>query len=137
MDIDEKRQKKLARAEWVDAWRIFPRIFVALYGGLVGMIVYWFINIKTYTSEKCDAVLINGLLDRGIDLAAAQDVACTVVSVVGGPTTQHTVLVTAICSLATGVFGFYATSGRDWSKSLAPWKFGKTKQEIENTTEEE
>lgn len=129
--LDEKRAKHLSKAEWVDAWRIFPRLFVLLYGFLVSYVVLWFISIKTYVTTQCDVAMITTLMEKGLSFVDAKTAACTIIAVVGGPTTQHAALVTTICGLATVIFGFYTNSGRDWSKSVLPWKFGKSKKDKE------
>ena len=107
----------LTCAEHIDAWRIFPRVFVGLYAYLMYALFTWFKSLETFTTTKCDNDVLTKLLESGIDIAQAQEIACTVINIVGGPTTQQTAFVTTICSLAAVIFSFYTNSGRDWSNS--------------------
>ena len=132
---EEKRLKALSRAEWFDAWRIAPRLVVIVYGALVAFLTFWFVQIKTYPKTECQTDLLIKLLDRGMTPEAAESIACTIVAVVGGPTTATTAFVTTICGLGTGIFAFYASTGRDWSKGIMPWSWGKTKKERQETAE--
>jgi len=46
----------LARA--VDAWRIFPRIFISVYMVLLYQVIVWYMNIPTPTMEQSGLVSI-------------------------------------------------------------------------------
>lgn len=130
--IEKIKNYCLMGAELVDAWRLFPRMFVGLYAVLMYKVFMWFKSIPTVLSLECNAELIEKLvLNQSIPLEQAQEIACTVTAVLGGPTTQHTVLVTTICGLATAIFGFYANSGRNWA-SLPPLKKQKKEPTILN-----
>lgn len=49
LDVDTVRQRHLAAAEFVDAWRIVPRALVAGYGYLVWEVVQWFMALPDPT----------------------------------------------------------------------------------------
>ena len=108
------KEKWLTVAEVIDGYRVVPRLFLALYGVLVYNLYTWFTSIETAAQQACDAALIKILLDHGEKLEAAQALACSVSGVTGGPTTEQAAFVTAIIGLATGVFGFYASTGKKW-----------------------
>jgi len=129
-NVNSFRKWSLAMAESVDAWRLFPRALVGLYGVMVAMLANWFLHLETFNKTQCASDVLNTLLSKGIPLDKAQQVACTVVEVVGGPTTAQTAFVTAVIGLSTAIFAFYVNTGKDWSKVLTPWNFGKTKAEV-------
>lgn len=108
------KEKCVDVAEVVDAWRVFPRLFVLLYAILVYKLFVWFKGIGTTLKTKCDSALIDVLVNNGMDIEKATNLACTVVESVGGPTNAQTTFVTAVTGLATAIFGFYANSGRKW-----------------------
>src|SRR5690554_4917628 len=103
-------------AEVLDAWRIVPRVLVALYGLLVYKIYQWYKSIGTSEKMECDNTILNTLIENGLDPTRAMEMACTVVDVVGGPTAEQTVLVTSVMGLATAIFGFYVNTGRRWER---------------------
>lgn len=103
-------------AEVLDAWRVVPRILVALYGLLVYRIYQWYKGIETSEKMECDNTVLNTLIENGLDPTRAMELTCTVVDVVGGPTTEQTVLVTSVMGLATAIFGFYVNTGRSWDR---------------------
>ena len=109
------KEKWLNIAEVFDAYRTVPRLFLLMYGMLVYQLYTWFVAMQTHVQTACDNALIKLLLESGIDIDTAQDVACTVVGSIGGPTTQQTGFVTAIIGLASVIFMFYINSGRNWS----------------------
>ena len=121
--MEEENNKKtpkehlLTIAEIIDTFRIIPRLFLVLYGILVYNLYHWFTNIETFVQQKCDAALLRVLLDHGEKLDFAQQLACTVGEVTGGPTTVQGAFVTAIVGLAVGVFGFYTSTGKKWGDS--------------------
>lgn len=108
------KKKFINVAEIVDAWRIVPRIILLAYAYLVIKLYSWFITIPTYVEQKCDAALMKFLTDNNISLREAQELACTISDVVGGPTTAQSAFVTTIIGLSTAVFGLYASTGRKW-----------------------
>lgn len=115
------RKWTLAAAEVVDAWRVVPRFVLVGYGYLVYYLTIWFLTIEQEHKTECNESLITTLLDKGIDINQAQAIACTVVDVVGGPSTAHTAFITTICGLATGIFGLYVGTGRKWDQN--PFKY--------------
>lgn len=117
----------LAVGESLDAWRIIPRVVLLGYGFLVYHLTVWFLAVPTKDKTECDSSLIETLIVNNVDIEKAQQIACTVVDVVGGPTTAHTAFVTTLCGLATGIFGLYVGTGRKWgSDPYEPWS-GTTK----------
>lgn len=111
-----KRERFLVVAEIFDAYRVVPRAILAMYGVLVYKLYTWIITLGTVVKTQCDAALIKILLDSGVDIAQAQEIACTVAEVVGGPTTAQTAFVTTVIGLATPLFAFYANTGKVWGK---------------------
>lgn len=114
MRIARMRQNILMLAEAFDAWRVIPRLMLLAYGYLVFNLYIWYKNIPTYVQEKCDASVITALLASGMSRPEVKAFACTVVDVVGGPTTAQSTFVTTIIGLSTGIFGLYTTTGRRW-----------------------
>ncbi len=51
--------------------------------------------------------------------------------IVQAPTTQHTALVTAVVSIAAGVFALYTTTGKKWGDFI-PWNKSKKIEKPEN-----
>lgn len=114
MSIASVRQNILLLAEAFDAWRVIPRLMLLAYGYLVFNLYIWYKNIPTYVQEKCDSEIVNLLLAKGMAYPDIKQFACTVVDVVGGPTTAQSTFVTTIIGLSTGIFGLYTTTGRKW-----------------------
>lgn len=110
------RERFLGYAEMIDAFRVVPRFLLSMYGVLVYTLYTWYTSIETVVQETCDAALVKILIDHGESIAAAQELACSVSSVTGGPTTAQTTFVTTVIGLATPLFAFYANTGRDWGK---------------------
>jgi len=108
------REKVLTWAEIADAWRIIPRLLVALYGILVYSLYSWYKSLETIELKDCDQALLRTLAEMGTEVQQAYDMACITVGLTGGPTTEQNIFVTAIIGLATGVFAFYVNSGRRW-----------------------
>lgn len=110
------RAKRLALsiAETIDALRLIPRLVLVGYSSLLACMVFWYMEIATVVKTECNAALIQILLDKNMDLEKAQQLACTVADMVGGPTTAQTALVTAVVGLAAPIFGFYATTSKKW-----------------------
>lgn len=46
MNIDKIRKRHLAVAEWIDAWRIAPRLLIIGYGYLLYDVVNWFMVLE-------------------------------------------------------------------------------------------
>lgn len=114
MIVQNVRQNILMLAEAFDAWRVIPRLLLFAYGYLVFNLYIWYKNVPTYVQEKCDGAIINSLMAQGKSMAEIKQFACTVVDVVGGPTTAQSTFVTTIIGLSTGIFGLYTTTGRKW-----------------------
>lgn len=111
------RDLSLKLAEAVDAWRVVPRLVLICYAWLVYELYLWYTRIPTYVQERCDAAVIQIFIDSGMSIQKAQQLACTVIDVVGGPTPAQSAFVTTIIGLSTGIFGLYASTGRRWDKS--------------------
>jgi hypothetical protein len=105
----------LSLAESIDALRIIPRLVLIGYSVMLAYMVVWYMSIETVIKTECNAALVQIMLDKNLDLEKAQELACTVADMVGGPTTAQTALVTALISLAAPLFGFYATTSKKWA----------------------
>ncbi len=112
------RKYSLSLAESFDAWRVIPRIILVIYSFLVFHLYLWFKSIPTFIQEKCDPTILRMVLDQGISMEEAKIMACTIVDMVGGPTTSQTAFVTTIIGLSTGIFGLYTATGRKWERGL-------------------
>jgi len=132
--INSFRMWHLAIAESIDAWRIVPRTIVILYGVMVAYLMEWYLHLQTFPKIQCAADVLTAALSKGVPLDKAQELACHVVDIVGGPSTSQTAFVTAVISLSSAIFGFYVSTGKDWSKSILPWKFGATKNDSTTPT---
>ncbi len=111
-DIDSWRKGHMAVAEWIDAWRLIPRVIVAGYSYMLWVVVKWYMELEPRILEGCDmAVLAEKCL-------------------IDGPTTQHAALVTAVIGVAAAVFGLYANSGRKWN-GFTHWNKPEEKKEEE------
>ena len=95
-NIDTWRRIHLAVAEWVDAWRVIPRILIAAYSYLVWFTITWYMALKPYMLEDC----------------IVQDMANCIIA---APSTQHAALVTAVVGVSAAVFGLYSNSGKKWN----------------------
>lgn len=114
MNSERIRQTILLLAEAFDAWRVIPRLMLLAYGYLVFNLYIWYKNIPTYVQEKCDTNMVTALMAKGLSQVDIKQYACSVVDVVGGPTTAQSTFVTTIIGLSTGIFGLYTTTGRKW-----------------------
>jgi len=112
------RKYSLSLAESFDAWRVIPRIILVIYSFLVFHLYLWFKSIPTFIQEKCDPTILRMVLDKGISMEEAKIMACTIVDMVGGPTTSQTTFVTTIIGLSAGIFGLYTATGRKWERGL-------------------
>ena len=126
-------------AELADAWRIVPRALVAAYGMMVLSLISWYRGMETVEKLECDNLILNSLIETSMDAERAMELACTVVGVAGGPTTEQTAFATAIIGLSTAIFGFYVGSGRKWeqyqlnhSRSLSASEKGKEQAKCTN-----
>lgn len=107
----------MSLARIMDAWRVIPRVIVAMYGILIYKLFTWYTGIPTHTEKNCNDSLVQTLLENGVEVDRAMELACTIVGTVGGPTTQQTSFVTIIIGLASAMFGFYVNSGGKWEFS--------------------
>lgn len=92
-DVNAFQRVQLAIAEWVDAWRVFPRLMVVMYMVLVYRVVEWYMKLDDHIIPGC----------------VSQSIADCVVQ---APSTQHAALVTAVIGFSAAIFGFYANSGK-------------------------
>lgn len=121
MKVDKFRKMHLAVAELIDAWRIIPRLLVVGYSILLVKLTMWYINLEPYIMEEC--------------LKYTDNVSKCIVD---APTTSHSVIITALIGVAGGIFGFYAKSGKDWSKSFQLWnKRQITKEEQDSQKQDD
>lgn len=109
---DLYRKRHLAFAEFIDAWRIIPRVLVAAYCWLLITVTVWYMDMKPYMLEGCDVSIL------GKDC------------LVQAPATQHAALITAVVGVAAAIFGLYSNSGRKWSEGFNPWSGKKKKEEV-------
>jgi hypothetical protein len=116
--ISKFRKVSLVLAESFDAWRIAPRIMLLAYGALVINLYVWYKSIPTFIQQKCDAAVLKIFMDGGMDIHQAQQLACSIVDVVGGPTPAQSAFVTTIIGLSTGIFGLYTATGKRWDQTL-------------------
>ena len=96
-NVDTWRKGHMAVAEWVDAWRLIPRLLVAGYAYMLWKVVKWYMELQPQIMPGCDIQTLGE------------------VCIIDGPTTQHAALVTAVVGVAAAVFGLYANSGRKWN----------------------
>lgn len=102
MNIDKFRKTHLALAELIDSWRIIPRIILAGYGFLLYKASMWYMSLEPHVMDNCTAEHVKDCI-------------------VNAPTTQHSVLLTALIGGAGAIFGFYSKSGREWTKGIGSW----------------
>ena len=96
-NVDTWRKGHLAVAEWIDAWRIVPRLLTAGYGWITYTVVKWYMNLKPEIIEGCNVEILKE------------------VCVIQAPSTQHAALVTAVIGIAAAMFAFYTNSGKRWN----------------------
>lgn len=96
--VDRFRKTYLAVAEWIDAWRLIPRLIVLLFGYGSYKVVEWYMKLEPHLIEGC--IEAGGRFEQCIAQA---------------PTTQHTALLSALFALAAAVFAFYTNNGRKWN----------------------
>ncbi len=111
-DIDVWRKGHLAVAEFFDAWRFIPRAVVLVYIAGCVYIGLWYLGLEPYILQDCIAA--GGM---------AKD--CLIMV----PTVSHMGALTAWLGLGTGIFAFYATTGRKWQgNGFSKWN-GEKKPE--------
>lgn len=127
------RRTLMGYAEVIDAFRVVPRVLVGLYGLMVLKLIVWYRNMEPVDQLECDNTILNTLIDTGIDPERGMELACVVVDVVGGPTTEQTAFATAIIGLSTAIFGFYVNSGRKWENSFGYRSRNPDDEALKNT----
>lgn len=122
--INKFRVMHLLLAEAFDAWRVVPRMFLALYGAMLWWLVKWFTTTRTIEKITCDKELVLALSQKNFTIEQVHALACTVTDVihVTAPSTAHTVFATTVAGLATAVFAFYSNTGKNWSEGVGWWK---------------
>ena len=95
---------------WIDSWRIFPRIVLVLYMVALGITLEWYLDFDIIYQEQCDSNTLKLLLDKEVKLEEARDIACTIVSAVGRPA-GYTALMSVLVGAGAGIFGLYVNSG--------------------------
>lgn len=111
LDIDTWRKIHLAIGEWIDAWRLIPRLMAAGYAYITWRVLLWYMTLEPKMLEGCDVAKLGEHC------------------IVQAPTTQHAVILTTVIGAATAVFGLYANTGKDWSKGFIFWN-KKNKEQI-------
>lgn len=118
MDVDKWRKGHLAVAEFVDAWRIIPRIIMGGYGYLIyWVVVEWYTKLKPYVLEGC-------VSDKVLDCIMQE------------PTNAHTALVVTVVGLAAPLTAFYVNTSKKWN-GFTHWNKptdNGTKTDTENKT---
>jgi hypothetical protein len=95
-NVDTWRKGHLAVAEWIDAWRVVPRLLVAAYGWVVYTVIKWYMALEPKMIEGCTAELAE-------------------TCVYNAPSTQHAALITAVIGISAAIFGLYTNSGKKWN----------------------
>jgi len=107
----------LELAKIMDAWRLVPRVIVAMYGIMIYKLFTWYTAIPTHDEKSCDSALIEVLLEQNIPVESVMEMSCTIIDTVGGPTTQQSSFVSIIIGLSSVMFAFYVNSGGKWEFS--------------------
>lgn len=95
-DVDVWRKGHLAIAEWIDAWRVVPRLLVGAYVWLVYHVTTWYMKLEPKMIKDC-------ISDNTADCIYA------------APSTQHAALITAVVGVSAAIFGLYTNSGKKWN----------------------
>lgn len=117
-DVDTYRRRHLAVAEFVDAWRVVPRLLVVGYIWLLVHVTTWYMDLRPYLLDGCDVSKLGK--------------EC----LVQAPSTQHAALITAIVGVAAAIFGLYTSSSKKWDR-FVPWNLGSLKPEPPPEKEDE
>ena len=94
--VDTYRRRHLAIAEFIDAWRLIPRLLTIGYGYIVVETIYWYMNLEPYILQGCTKEIAESCIMQA-------------------PTTAHTILLSTVVTIAAPIFGLYANSGRKWN----------------------
>lgn len=100
-NVDRVRKAILASAEFIDAWRVAPRLLVLGWGFVLYKVITWYMSLQSYVVENCPVEVVESCI-------------------VHAPNTQHATLVTALVGASAAVFAFYTNSGRKWN-GFVPW----------------
>ena len=95
-NVDSWRKGHLAVAEFVDAWRVAPRLLVAGYGWVVYKVIVWYMALEPKVIEGCTKEIAENCLYQA-------------------PTTTHAALVTAVVGISAAIFAFYTNTGKKWN----------------------
>lgn len=100
-NVDTWRKGHLAIAEWIDAWRLIPRMLVGAYVWLVYKVMVWYMALEPKMIEGCTSET-------------------TLDCIYSAPTTPQAALITAVIGISAAIFGLYTTSGKKWN-GFQPW----------------
>lgn len=95
---------------WIDKFRIFPRIVLIGYMVSLALALQWYFNFEIKYETRCDAKTMEVLIDKGVDLPKATEIACPVVNVIGQPN-GYTALMSVLTGSAAAIFSFYVNTG--------------------------
>ena len=111
MNIDKIRMVSMALAEFLDTWRVIPRMLLGGYGYLLyWIIVEWYVKLEPHMVPGC---------------VSEKMVEC----MVQAPTMEHTALVVTIVGIAAPITSFYVTTGKKWN-GFTFWNKKKPTTEI-------
>lgn len=113
-NVDAWRKAHLAIAEWIDMWRIIPRLVVAGYAYVTYRVLLWYMHLKPFMIVGCD---VSKLADKCI---------------APSPSMEHAALVTAVVGMAAVVFGLYTNSSKKWDNGFTPWNTKQNTQKSDN-----
>ena len=97
-------------AETINAYRVFPRIFLLCFTLATGLSISWYLEFPIEYKVTCNQELVLGLVDRGIPIEEAESIGCRPVEVIGRPI-GYTGLIASLVGACGMVFSFYTTSG--------------------------
>ena len=100
-------------AKYLDMFRIFPRMVLVVYTVGLIMSVNWYISYKEVPEIKCDAAVMQVVLNKGESIKTAELLACRQVGVIGRPV-GYTALIPTMFGAGAVFFGFYTNSGWKW-----------------------
>ena len=95
---------------WIDRWRVFPRIVLIGYMLALYLTLNWYLALEPRYQTSCDSNTLKVLLDKGASIEQAREVACTVVDVVAQPN-GYTALISVLVGASAAIFSFYVNSG--------------------------
>ena len=113
-EIDRRRKLHLSMAEFLDAWRLFPRLLIGLYCWITYEVITWYMSLQPYIIDDCNVEILKENC------------------VVAAQTTGQSLLVSAIFGAATGIFGLYASTGRKWGEGVSNWRTKNGKKQSQS-----